>query len=234
MYLELSLQRICGLLNEAVNGQNKTQDALIHPYKTSLQKHHTHQLHYGSLLQEFCQCTVLGPDSQHPLQTVPWALAPLPISCKDGGDEAPPGTNLPFQPHYEQQQQPEQLSLPVAQRAMKVCACFRIKSNLSLGRGTFLRMCSMKSCGVTAARFHFNFPSTTSSHSCRGWTGRAQEKKSHKKACKKLLLISYYNFITAKFVSLKPFFPYASTALKLLTLYSFFFLNTRNVRLYWK
>lgn len=81
----------------------------------------------------------------------------------------------------------------------------------------------MKSCGVTAARFHFNFPSTTSSHSCRGGTGRAKDKKSHKKACKKPLLISYYNFITAKFVLLKPFFPYASTALKLLTLYSFFF-----------
>lgn len=28
-------------------------------------------------------------------------------------------------------------------------------------------MCSMKSLGVTAARFHFNFPNTTSSHSWR-------------------------------------------------------------------
>lgn len=120
----------------------------------------------------------MGPDSPQLLQTAPWDLAPLPTSCKEGWDEAPTGKNQPFQPHHEQQQ-PEQLSLPVAQRAMKVCACFRIKSNLSLGSGTFLRMCSMKSCGVTAARFHFNFPSTTSSHSYRGGTGRAK-KKSHK------------------------------------------------------
>lgn len=55
--------------------------------------------------------------------------------------------------------------IPVAQRAMKICACFRIKSNLSWGTGSLLKMCSMKSWGVTAARFHFNFPRTTSSHS---------------------------------------------------------------------
>lgn len=72
---------------------------------------------------------------------------------------------------------------------MNVCACFRIKSNLSLGRGSFLRMCSMKSCGVTAARFHFNFPNTTSSHSCRG--GQGGEKRSHEQDWKKpTLLIS--------------------------------------------
>lgn len=61
--------------------------------------------------------------------------------------------------------------LPVAQRAMKVCACFRMSDSLSSGRGSLCKMCSIKSCGVTAAIFHFNFPSTTSSQSCRGWGG---------------------------------------------------------------
>lgn len=55
--------------------------------------------------------------------------------------------------------------LPVAQRAMKVCTCLRIRSSLSSGSGSFLIMCSIKSLGVTAARFHFNLPRTTSSHS---------------------------------------------------------------------
>lgn len=55
--------------------------------------------------------------------------------------------------------------LPVAQRAMKVWTCFRISASLSSGSGSLLTMCSMKSFGVTAAKFHFNFPKTTSSHS---------------------------------------------------------------------
>lgn len=58
-------------------------------------------------------------------------------------------------------------TLPVAQRAMKVCTCLRIRSSLSTGSGSFLIICSMKSFGVTAARFHFNLPKTTSSHSCK-------------------------------------------------------------------
>lgn len=57
--------------------------------------------------------------------------------------------------------------LPVAQRAMKVWTCLRISASLSSGSGSLLTMCSMKSFGVTAARFHFNFPNTTSSHSLR-------------------------------------------------------------------
>lgn len=97
---------------------------------------------------------------------------------------------------------PEHLSLPVAQRAMNVCACFRIKTNLSLGRGSFRRMCSMKSCGVTAARFHFNFPSTTSSHSCRGLGWRRQAVSN----LQKTLYFSDCNYITTKLVLLKLFF----------------------------
>lgn len=57
------------------------------------------------------------------------------------------------------------VNLPVAQRAMKVWTCLRISASLSSGSGSLLTMCSMKSFGVTAARFHFNFPNTTSSHS---------------------------------------------------------------------
>lgn len=57
--------------------------------------------------------------------------------------------------------------LPVAQRAMKVWTCLRISASLSSGSGSLLTMCSMKSFGVTAAKFHFNFPNTTSSHSWR-------------------------------------------------------------------
>ena len=55
--------------------------------------------------------------------------------------------------------------LPVAHRAMKVWTCLRISASLSSGSGSLLTMCSMKSFGVTAAKFHFNFPNTTSSHS---------------------------------------------------------------------
>lgn len=57
--------------------------------------------------------------------------------------------------------------LPVAQRAIKVWTCLRISVSLSSGSGSLLIMCSMKSFGVTAAKFHFNFPNTTSSHSWR-------------------------------------------------------------------
>lgn len=57
--------------------------------------------------------------------------------------------------------------LPVAQRAMKVCACLRISVCLSSGKGSLCRMCSMKSRGVMAARFHFNLLRTTNSHSNR-------------------------------------------------------------------
>ncbi len=50
---------------------------------------------------------------------------------------------------------------------MKVWTCLRISASLSSGSGSLLTMCSMKSFGVTAAKFHFNFPNTTSSHSWR-------------------------------------------------------------------
>lgn len=53
--------------------------------------------------------------------------------------------------------------VPVAQRVIKVCACFRISFSLSSGKGILRRMCSMKSWGVTAARFHLSFPRTISS-----------------------------------------------------------------------
>lgn len=56
-------------------------------------------------------------------------------------------------------------TLPVAHSAMKVWTCLRIRSSLSSGSGSLFTMCSMKSLGVTAARFHFNLPRTTSSHS---------------------------------------------------------------------
>lgn len=142
----------------------------------------------ASALQEYRWCTVWGPDAQHLLQKSHWLEQLFPHRTKDGGDEKLSCHQWLIFPSHLKQTYPGHLGLPVAQRAMNVCACFRIKSNLSLGRGSFRRMCSMKSCGVTAARFHFNFPSTTSSHSCKRLWGE-EEKKSHKHVWRKHLFI---------------------------------------------
>lgn len=55
---------------------------------------------------------------------------------------------------------------PVAQRAMKVWACFFTSSTLSAGSGSRCRMCARKSLAITDTRSHFSFSSTSSSQCC--------------------------------------------------------------------
>lgn len=55
---------------------------------------------------------------------------------------------------------------PVAQRAMKVCACFLTSSSLAAGSGSRCRMCGRKSLGITDTRSHLSFSSTSSSQCC--------------------------------------------------------------------
>lgn len=57
-------------------------------------------------------------------------------------------------------------TLPVAQRATKVCACLRMICLFSSATGILERKCSMKSCGVMAARFHLSLFTRTSSMCC--------------------------------------------------------------------
>lgn len=61
--------------------------------------------------------------------------------------------------------------LPVAHKATKVCACFRMICLFSSASGILERKCSMKSWGVMAARFHFSL-FTRSSSICCGKRGR--------------------------------------------------------------
>lgn len=61
-------------------------------------------------------------------------------------------------------------ALPVAQRATKVCACLRMICLFSSATGILERKCSMKSCGVMAARFHLSL-FTSSSSICWGKGG---------------------------------------------------------------